>query len=86
MSAASPPAAYSVWQPDFDAQVGARLVVLLDGNLQTFVTEYNCEEGWLTRHATDAEGKPSLNDARDDVLTEWRDGLVEVRWKGDANG
>ena len=82
MSAAdTPPAAYAVDQSDFEHRVGARIDVLLNGEVQDHVVAYDCEAGWVKAHALDANGKIQLDETGDRVLLVKLTGRVEARWK-----
>jgi hypothetical protein len=76
-----PPTHYSVWQPDYTVEIGARLRIFVDGVEQQQVVEYDCRAGTVVKNATDQDGHPMLNAKRDAVLRAIVRGLVTVEWK-----
>lgn len=77
----APPRAYSIGQADFDPEIGRRLRISVDGVEQKEVVEYDCDAGTVLKNKLGADGRPMLNDERDDVLRETVRGLVTVEWK-----
>lgn len=52
--------------------------VFLDGAPVDKVITADDEEGFVFVYAIDERGKPKLNDARDEILTERRAGVVRI--------
>lgn len=78
----APPVRYSVSQPDFDYEIGARLLVRLDGIEQKQVVAYDCEAGTVLRNKLDEQGRAQVNpDKRDEVWRETMTGNVTVEWR-----
>ena len=49
----APPIRYSVDQPDFDPEIGRKLVIRVDAIEQRQVIEYDCEAGTVLRNKLD---------------------------------
>lgn len=75
---------YSVSQPDYTVEVGARLRIFVDGVEQEQVVEYDCEAGTVLKNTTGQDGRPMLNAKRDAILRETVRGVVTVEWKPDS--
>lgn len=77
----APPVRYSVSQPDFDHNVGARLLIRLDGVEQKDVIEYDCEAGTVLRNKLDESGRAQPTPDKSAVWTETMTGNVTVEWR-----
>lgn len=77
------PARYSVDQDDYDPDLGARLLIKLNGAEQDRVVEYDAEAGWVDRVETDAAGEIVIDQFRGTVSIERMSGLVEVGLRPD---
>jgi hypothetical protein len=73
----------SIYDKDFDHELGRRIEVYLDGKLQGMVVAYDVDAGTVTRHAPDADGRAQLDETREAVKIETATGRVEVRLTGD---
>ena len=73
------PRSYSVRDPAFEPEIGRRVEVRLDGDLQRKVIAYDCDAGTLTRYALDEAGKIKINREKREAVEETVAGVVEVR-------
>lgn len=79
----------SVRDKDFDFDLGSRIDVFLDGQLQSKVIGYDVRRGKVHRFVTDRDGEIKrirLTPNRDACLEERLSGRVEVRWKEAVDG
>lgn len=72
------PMRYSVSQPDFDPELGCRLIIRVNGTELKDVSAYDAEAGWVERLERDIEGKPVLLKARGEFAIERVKGAVAV--------
>ena len=77
----APPSRYDLADPTFDPDVGARIMVKLDGQPCARVVAYDCEEGWVRKFQTTADGHVRVSPTRDEALKETVTGFVTAEWK-----
>lgn len=72
------PPRYSIFDRDFDPELGCRLRITLNGVEQTKVTAYDIEAGWLDRHEVDEAGNVVIDREREDMSIERVSGSLVV--------
>lgn len=72
------PTRYSASQPDFDPELGSRLVIRVNGAELKDVLAYDAEAGWVDRLERDIEGNPVLLKARGELAIERVKGAVTI--------
>lgn len=77
------PSRYSVDQPDFDMDIGSRLLIALDGVQKERVVSYDAEAGWIDVHPVDGDGRLIMDTDGESIAIARLHGLVTVRWKGE---
>lgn len=73
------PQSCSVGDPDYDWDLGSRLIVALDGTVQTSVIAYDIPAGTVTRHVLNDKGHAQVDPNNEgEVWMETVSGVVEV--------
>jgi hypothetical protein len=74
----APPRRLSVFDADYDPDIGRRVHVSLDSVVQTMVEAYDVDAGTVTRPKLDPDGYIYVVD--DEIARETVTGNVEVSW------
>ncbi|WP_159981903.1 MULTISPECIES: hypothetical protein [unclassified Novosphingobium] len=75
------PAKGSVYDEDFDPELGRRLIISLDGVVQDQVVAYDIEAGVVTKHKVDAHGEVVVDREREEIVKVDVHGAVTVTLK-----
>ena len=73
-----PPIRYDAYQRDYSHDIGAHLVVSLDGQTIEDVIRYDCKSGEIETYVYDDKGQFKIEN--DDVKRIIKKGLVTVDW------
>jgi len=81
MSDVAIPTRYSVFDEDFDWDLGHRLIISLDGVEQEQVVAYDIEAGTVTRNKLNEAGEVYVDPVLEEVAKETVHGTVTVTLK-----
>ena len=72
------PSRLSIYDRDYDHELGRQLQIALDGQLQHKVIAFDCEAGWVERYKTNSDGRIVVDYTKGEATIERATGRVLV--------